>query len=138
MYLWKWGLFFCGFITGGGGVPAQHQEEHGEGASPGVASGGDQVDKKVDVFCDDDPGLAGRVSGVNYFAFGIVGVVRKDHLRVLPGMFRALPSQAIKCWLLGVEDRAGMVRGRSREQVEGDNMFGGFVAIMKKMEIGDE
>ena len=91
------GACFCGFITGGWGVPAQHQEEHGEGASPRVASGGDQVDKKVDVFCDDDPGLAGRVSGVNYFAFGIVGVVRKDHLRVLPGMFRALPSQAIEC-----------------------------------------
>ena len=48
----------------------------GEGAPPGVASG-DQVDKKVDVFCDDDPGLAGRVSWVNYFAFGIVGVVRR-------------------------------------------------------------
>ena len=40
--------------------------------------------------------------------------------------------------MLRVEDRAGMVRGRSRVQVEGDNMFGGFVAIMKKMENGDE
>ena len=33
------------------------------------------------------------IIGVNYFDFGTVTVVRKDQLRVLPGMFRALPRQ---------------------------------------------
>jgi hypothetical protein len=64
--------------------------------------------------------------------------VRKDQLRVLPGMFRALPSQAIECCLWGVEDRVGMARERFSELVERGNMCGGFVAIVKRMEMVDE
>ena len=64
--------------------------------------------------------------------------MRKDQLRVLPGMFRALPSQAIECCLWGVEDRVGMARERFRELVERGNMCGGFVAIVKRLEIVDE
>ena len=59
------------------------------------------------------------IIGDKFFDFGTVGVVRKDQLGVLPGMFRALPSQAIECCLWGVEDRAvGMARVRFRELVE--------------------
>jgi hypothetical protein len=64
--------------------------------------------------------------------------VRKDQLRVLPGMFRALPSQAIECCLWGVEDRVGMARERFRELVETGNMCLGFVANVKRKEIVDE
>ena len=72
---------------------------------------------------------------VNFFDFGTVGVVRKDQLRVLLGMFRALPSQAIECCLWGMEDRVGI----ARELVERGNMCGGFiVAIVKRIEIVDE
>jgi hypothetical protein len=52
------------------------------------------------------------IIGDKYFDFGTVGVVRKDQLGVLPGMFRALPSQAIECCLWGVKDRVGMATGR--------------------------
>ena len=61
-------------------------------------------------------------------------VVRKDQLRVLPAMFRALPSQAIECCLWGMEDRVGI----ARELVERGNMCGGFVAIVKRIEFVDE
>merc|ERR1719318_717459 len=79
-----------------------------------------------------------NIIGVNYIDFGTVGVVKKDQLRILPGMFRALPSQAIECFLWGVEDRVGMARERFRELVERGNMCGGFVAIVKRMEVVDE
>merc|ERR1719318_1235433 len=79
-----------------------------------------------------------NIIGVSYIDFGTVGVVKKDQLRILPGMFRALPSQAIECFLWGVEDRVGMARERFRELVEKGNMCGGFVAIIKRMEIVDE
>ena len=39
--------------------------------------------------------MVNDILGVNYFDIGTVGVVRKDQLRVLPGMFRALLSQAL-------------------------------------------
>ena len=35
------------------------------------------------------------IIGDKYFDFGTVGVVRKDQLRVLQGMFRALPSRVL-------------------------------------------
>ena len=76
------------------------------------------------------------IIGDKYFDFGTVGVVRKDQLGVLPGMFRALPSQAIECCLWGVEDRVGMARERFRDLVETGNMCLGFVANVKRKEIG--
>ena len=82
--------------------------------------------------------LVKDIIGVHYFDFGTVGVVRKDQLRVLPGMFRALPSQAIECCLWGVVDSVAMARERFRELVERRKMCEGFVAIVKRIEIVDE
>ena len=48
-----------------------------------------------DMYVEKVFSLVKDIIGVNYFDFGKVGVVRKDQLRVLPGMF----SQAIECIL---------------------------------------
>ena len=79
------------------------------------------------------------IIGDNYFDFGTVGVVRKDHLGVLPGMFRALPCQAplsaaCRGW------RAGWAwpgRG-SGSWWRKATCVGGFVAIVNSIEIVDE
>ena len=72
---------------------------------------------------------------VNFFDFGTVGDVKKEELRSLPRMFRALPRQAIECFLWGVNDESmqGMARNRFMELVEMGNSCGGFVAIVKTM-----
>ena len=76
------------------------------------------------------------IVGLNYIDFGTVGVVNLKQLRKLPQMFRDLPSQAIECWLWGIETgQQDKARGSFLKLVERGNSYGGFVAIVKSIDI---
>ena len=84
--------------------------------------------------------LVKDIIGVHYFDFGTVGVVRKDQLRVLPGMFRALPSRVRPLSAACGGSRTGWAwpgRGSGSWWREA-TCVGGFVAIVKRIDIVDE